>query len=104
MTQYCQDARGRLFRWDAGLQSWFRIVSHDDEYDEASRAVRTDVNWPVSGSPLTGTATTDALPASGTTDERHPSPASSSTCGDTDTAMAVTIRSPLGPAKQTNTR
>lgn len=39
MTRYTQDDRGRLFRWDAGLHTWFRVVSHDDEYDEASRAV-----------------------------------------------------------------
>lgn len=45
MTHYRQDERGRLFRWDTGLRAWFRIVSHDDEYEVASLAVRTERAW-----------------------------------------------------------
>ena len=35
MSAYGEDDRGRVFRWDGGLATWFRIPPDDDEYDTA---------------------------------------------------------------------
>jgi hypothetical protein len=46
MIRYREDERGRLLRWDDGFQEWFRILSDDDEYDVAARAVHEGGNGP----------------------------------------------------------